>query len=207
MAQDRKFNLDEYSTVAERIDAFHKEYASCRIHTEVFLQDVGGVHCVLARAFVFKDALDTYAWATGTALEQMSTGNATEKAETSAIGRALANANYAAKLDSPRASREEMENIKSDTPKAVRSIGDSEGLVQDLPEASWKGLDDRVEPIMPMDFPTAKCFHGQRVLAEGLSKGTGKPWKGLMCPQPKDASDKCEPMWLSYSRELGEWVL
>lgn len=37
------------------------------------------------------------------------------------------------------------------------------------------------------------CNHGKRVYKSGTnSRGA---WQGWMCPQPKNASDKCEPVW------------
>lgn len=40
---------------------------------------------------------------------------------------------------------------------------------------------------------TKTCAHGVRVFKSGTnSRGA---WKGWMCPQPKNASDKCDPIW------------
>ena len=37
------------------------------------------------------------------------------------------------------------------------------------------------------------CNHGKRVHKTGTnSRGA---WEGWMCPQPKNAADKCEPIW------------
>lgn len=37
------------------------------------------------------------------------------------------------------------------------------------------------------------CNHGKRVHKSGTnSRGS---WEGWMCPQPKNAADKCEPVW------------
>lgn len=37
------------------------------------------------------------------------------------------------------------------------------------------------------------CNHGKRVYKSGTN-AKGK-WEGWMCPQPRNASDKCEPVW------------
>ncbi len=37
------------------------------------------------------------------------------------------------------------------------------------------------------------CNHGKRVYKEGTNSRGG--WKGWLCPQPKNAADKCEPVW------------
>ena len=39
-----------------------------------------------------------------------------------------------------------------------------------------------------------QCRHGDMQLKTGTSaKG---PWKAWMCPAPKNASDKCDPIWV-----------
>lgn len=39
-----------------------------------------------------------------------------------------------------------------------------------------------------------QCRHGGMTLKNGTSaKG---PWKAWMCPAPKGATDKCEPIWI-----------
>ena len=39
-----------------------------------------------------------------------------------------------------------------------------------------------------------QCKHGAMTLKTGTSaKG---PWKAWMCPAPKGATDKCEPIWI-----------
>lgn len=37
------------------------------------------------------------------------------------------------------------------------------------------------------------CNHGKRVYKTG-NNSRGK-WEGWMCPQPKNAADKCDPVW------------
>lgn len=39
------------------------------------------------------------------------------------------------------------------------------------------------------------CRHGAMAYREGVN-AAGKPWKGYMCPAPKGAADKCEPIWV-----------
>ena len=49
-------------------------------------------------------------------------------------------------------------------------------------------------PSNVVDGPQDKfCNHGKRDFKSGTnSRGA---WKGWMCPQPKNAADKCEPIW------------
>ena len=104
------FNLDDYETVEERLIKFWKEHAEGRIVTSMLF---GSGSQFIVRAELYKNGSDTI-WATGLAEETVqgrgvNSTSALENCETSAIGRALANAGYATK--GKRASREEMSKV------------------------------------------------------------------------------------------------
>lgn len=112
-----QFNLDDYETVEERIKRFYADWPDGRIvayeMSEPSDRDKG---YWVVRAQVFMDHEDQHMMcpkATGLAFEIEGTAGANktsslENAETSAIGRALANAGYSG---NKRASREEMEKV------------------------------------------------------------------------------------------------
>lgn len=125
------FNPADYETVAERIKRFYADYPEGRIITknQTTKQDrLASTWVVKASIFIpnwqFTDELkylDQYVLkATGLAFEVDGQGmanktSALENAETSAIGRALANAGYSG---DKRASREEMEKVvRANAPK------------------------------------------------------------------------------------------
>jgi hypothetical protein len=106
------FNLDNYETVEDRLVKFWADHADGRINTYIHYYDDTRI---LVRAEVYFDREDQRPVATGYAeeLRGASPVNRTshaENAETSAIGRALANCGYAAK--GARPSREEMQKVE-----------------------------------------------------------------------------------------------
>lgn len=104
-------DLSTYTPVAERIRLFYERFPSGRIVTElVSSESRDGATVVTFRALAFRAATDAEPAATGWASERDDDGeiNAVaclENAETSAIGRALANLGFATSV---RPSREEM---------------------------------------------------------------------------------------------------
>ena len=110
-----QFNLEEYDLVEDRIRAFYEDYPDGRIVTYETTDEADRAKgYFIVRAQIFIDHDDQHAncpKASGLAFEIEGTAGANktaalENAETSAIGRALANANYASKK---RPSRTEME--------------------------------------------------------------------------------------------------
>ena len=108
-----KFNLNEYETVDERIQRFYRDNANGRIETQLLAYD--GEHGKtrwIVRAEVYK-ADSERASGVGHAFELDGQGmanktSALENAETSAVGRALAQAGYSG---SRRTTREEMAKV------------------------------------------------------------------------------------------------
>jgi hypothetical protein len=118
-----QFNLNDYETVEERIKRFYEDNPDGRIITDnrTTLQDRQvGTWVVYAAVYLNGDR-ETLARATGLAFEVDGQGmanktSALENAETSAIGRALANAGYSG---NKRTSRKEMEKVaRGQTPVA-----------------------------------------------------------------------------------------
>ena len=111
------FNLEDYETVEERLIKFWKDHPDGQIHTQI-IEATATRFIVIAS--IYRTEADPRPWTTGLAEETVqgrgvNATSALENCETSAIGRALANAGYATK--GKRASREEMSKVKvkSDT--------------------------------------------------------------------------------------------
>lgn len=119
-----RFNLEDYETVEERIKRFYTDNPDGRIVAyEMTSEEDRARKMWVVRAQVFMDHEDQHMncpKASGIAFEIEGTAGANqtsslENAETSAIGRALANAGYSG---NKRASREEMQKVERGVPKA-----------------------------------------------------------------------------------------
>lgn len=140
------FNPADYETVEQRIRRFYSDNPDGRIVTENLTTGADrSVSTWVTRSFVYltaDDQANNLPKASGMAFEIDGTGmanktSALENAETSSIGRALANANYSG---NKRATREEMAKVSRDTtPEApirawtaeaakLKEDGDIEGL-------------------------------------------------------------------------------
>lgn len=135
-----QFNLQDYETVAERIARFYKDNPDGRIITRnITTATDRAISTWVVQAYIYLSSGDQAAnipKATGLAFEIDGAGlaqktSALEVCETSAIGRALANAGYSG---DKRATREEMSKVKRDVPvqrnwqAALDNINDIEGL-------------------------------------------------------------------------------
>lgn len=113
----KKFNPKDYTMVKDRIKWYKEEYPDYRVVTELIAQ-TSNLDDVVVRAKIFKNADEQkqgLAHATGIAEELREAGfiNKTshvENAETSAVGRALANIDYHGSEKRPSA--EEMDKVK-----------------------------------------------------------------------------------------------
>ena len=214
------FNLEDYETVEERLAKFWKDYPDGLVHTDLVEHSTNRF---VVKASIFRTEADAKAWTTGYAEETVSargvnSTSALENCETSAIGRALANANYAAK--GKRASREEMSKVKAGAPKPFAEKlaekitvpkEDDPWTIKTVTEApaaamSVEQVAKTIGATILKDDPT--CLHGNRIWRTGVKNG--KPWGMWACDaRPMNGErfadvEKCDPMWMSLGSD-GTW--
>ena len=215
------FNLEDYETVEERLAKFWKEHEDGRIYTEIIEHTL---QRFIVKASIFRTEVDAHPWTTGFAEETVSTRgvnstSALENCETSAIGRALANANYAAKGKRP--SREEMAKVNQAQPKPfseklsdkiITPVEDDPWTVKAVapaPSASEAvALVQEVLGATKIDKDIPHCSHGERVWRTGNKNG--KAWANMSCggqPQRNETwadFNKCDPIWYVINSQ-GTW--
>ena len=213
------FNLADYETVEVRLEKFIKDYPDSRIATELEVCDKDRY---IVKASIYKVAADTVAWTTGYAEEKVTdrgvnSTSALENCETSAIGRALANAGYAAKGKRP--SREEMSKVV--TPRVIKPVVQDVVLEQDYwttpvnqylkvvdaPVTLEKAL-DLVQDIIGTGeaHEAPQCKHGHMKWREG--EKNGRAWGGYQCTiiNNQGGEPKCDAIWYNIGSD-GKWHL
>ena len=223
------FNLEDYETVEERLVKFWKEHPDGQIHTKI-IEHSGSRFIV--EASIYRTEADLRPWTTGLAEETIqgrgvNATSALENCETSAIGRALANAGYATK--GKRASREEMAKVatvkktealidetkakmsqtakeyvpvvKEDDPWAIREAQPA-NTVQEAVAMVKEIIGGQTEKDIP------KCSHGEMIWKTGTSKA-GKPWGHFKCSYAVTGElTRCQSpndvIWYEINKE-GAW--
>jgi hypothetical protein len=217
------FNLEDYETVEERLVKYWKDHPDGQIHTSL-LDSSGGRYIVIAQ--VYRTEADARPWTTGLAEETVAgrgvnATSALENCETSAIGRALANAGYATK--GKRASREEMSKVQSKTvaQSAIQEVKakmaqtateyvpvpkeDDPWTIKDAaPVQTMEGAVDLLKQELGArgegDIPNCTGCHDHKPMSwkTGISGKTKKPWANFSCFVCKDV------IWYEVAAD-GSW--
>jgi hypothetical protein len=218
------FNLDDYETVEERLIKFWKDHPDGQIHTKLVNSSATQY---IVEASIYRTEADPRPWTTGLAEETVqgrgvNATSALENCETSAIGRALANAGYATK--GKRASREEMSKVaathevKAKVEEVKAKMADTSKEYVPVPKeddpwsqsfaAPVQTLEAAVEMVKDVLGGTPideSCIHGARVWKTGTSKA-GKPWGHWKCTVSRQnfSDEPCDPIWYEISAD-GTW--
>ena len=223
------FNLEDYETVEERLIKFWKDHPDGQIHTKVIDYSSGRF---IVEASIYRTEADARPWTTGLAEETVqgrgvNATSALENCETSAIGRALANAGYATK--GKRASREEMTKVATikkteaiiDETKAKMAQTSGEYIPVVKEDDPWTIKPASMPPTMGEAVATVKeiiggqtekdipkCAHGDMMWKTGTTKA-GKPWGHFKCPYAVTGElTRCpapnDVIWYEINKE-GAW--
>ena len=208
------FNLEDYETVEERLVKFWKEHPDGRISTTIIEHTL---QRFIVQAAIYRTEVDANPWTTGYAEETVSTRgvNATsalENCETSAIGRALANAGYASKGKRP--SREEMAKVKATEPrgfsekladKIIMPVEDDVWTVKAVaPAASAAEAVALVQDVLggttiDKDIPRcSKCHDNKPMQWKTGVSAKGKAWGKFDCYVCRDV------IWYNITKD-GTW--
>ena len=216
------FNLADYDPVEKRLGykvdgkSFWEDYPNGRVETDLVIYEKDRY---VVKAYLFRDSKDNIAFSTGYAEEKPSdrgvnSTSALENAETSAIGRSLANAGYAAKGKRP--SREEMSKVVAQklAKPAVADVQDywttpvNEYMkVVDAPVTLEKAMEN-IAAVMGTEeaAEVPQCKHGSMVWKTGHSTKTGKDWAAYQCTALGHAGyeGKCPAVWYELN-SAGKW--
>ena len=211
------FNLDEYTTVRERVIEFWKRYPNGRIEAEIL--DWSDKRFIVA-ARLYREASDEKPFSTGFAHEVVTDRGvnkdfALENGLTSAIGVACGHANIG--IDKHKPSREEMTKVvakKEPKPPVQEVKADDQDYwttpvgqynkVVDAPVTLEKAMENVASIIGTGEAVEApSCKHGHMRWREG--EKNGKPWGGYQCAHMNAGGVKsdCPPVW--YTQKDGQW--
>jgi hypothetical protein len=210
------FNLQEYTTVRERIIEFWKRYPNGRIETEIL---EWSDKRFIVRAAIYRETTDQHPFATGLANEVISDKGvnkdfALENGATSAIGIACGNANIG--VDKHKSSREEMKKV-IETNKAKEPVseghkdywttpfGEQEESIKKVPApTSMDQAVNTVAEILGTEKVVPSCKHGDMEFKDGNKNG--RAWGGYFCRHMGvgGSEPKCPTKWYQLSSQ-GTW--
>jgi hypothetical protein len=207
------FNLDEYTTVRERVIEFWKRYPNGRIETEI-LEWSDKRFIVAAR--LYRETTDEKPFTTGLANEVITDRGvnkdfALENGVTSAIGVACGHANIG--IDKHKPSREEMNKVvakKAEKPPVAEVKAEDQDYwttpvneymkVVDAPVTLEKAMENVAAIIGTAEAAEVpQCKHGHMAWREGTKNN--KAWGGYFCSvvNHQGGEPKCPTVWYSLS--------
>ena len=188
--------LENYESVAERIEKFWILYPLGRIETKLIFQD-GSRYIV--QTDLYRDVNDLVPFATDFAEEVRSNANRfpMENCATSSIGRSLHTGGIS--KFSENANRPSFEEMRRVGLSVVPPTADITMTVTEARDpwsfgAAVEGVAGELKtPTAILDVPS--CQHGAMIYKEGVNAKTGKAYKGFVCTE-KNRDFQCPARWI-----------
>jgi hypothetical protein len=188
--------LENYESVAERIEKFWIRYPMGRIETKLIFQD-GSRYIV--QTDLYRDVNDLVPFATDFAEEVRSNANRfpMENCATSSIGRSLHTGGIS--KFSENANRPSFEEMRRLGLSVVPPTADITMTVTEARDpwsfgAAVEGVaGELTTPTAILDVPS--CQHGAMAFKEGVNAKTGKAYKGFVCTE-KNRDFQCPARWI-----------
>lgn len=219
------FNLDEYTTVAERIKTFRQMFPMGRIITSLIHEDANRV---VFKAELYRDDADEFPFSTGyareiTAERGVNRDFALENCETSSIGIACKNADIgtekkaisreeAAKVNASLKVKANINEVKAKMAQTSQEYvpvpveSDPWTIKTTVPVATMEQAVETVKSILggTTEKDIQRCQHGDMVWKTGVSKA-GKTWGHWRCMNHiLGDAERCEPIWYEIKSD-GTW--
>jgi hypothetical protein len=188
--------LENYESVAERIEKFWMHYPMGRIETKLIFQD-GSRYIV--QTDLYRDVNDLVPFATDFAEEVRSNANRfpMENCATSSIGRSLHTGGIS--KFSENANRPSFEEMRRVGLSVVPPTADITMTITETRDpwsfgAAVEGVGKELtSPTAVLDVPS--CQHGAMIYKEGVNAKTGKAYKGFVCTE-KNRDFQCPARWI-----------
>jgi len=218
------FDLSTYEGVNDRIIRFRKEFPTGRLEVHILDMNLqAGMILIEARAY--RNYEDDKPSAIDMAFGLQSTFNLNmkkfyiEDTATSAIGRVIGmltpspvgrptrqdmekvEQTYTEPVADPYAKAKEMGITNYEYDQMAKSWSEEPFVgvsIGSAIEAIQESLGDEMAGVSP------KCKHGHRLLMEGISTKTGRPYRGYKCME-KLKEKQCEMIWYRIL-DSGEWL-
>jgi hypothetical protein len=200
--------LDNYEDVAARIIRLHTTHPTNRVETSIIDFNAQAGY-ILVECRIFKQYEDEKPSAIDYAFGRVESYSPSmkrwfvEDTVTSAIGRA---AGLLLGSES-RPTRQNMELVENMPAPFVNKVEDdpwSKPIYEDgftTAASAVEHLQTQLGAEVLSESPL--CQHGHRLLKEGTSPKTGKPYRGHVCPE-KVKANQCKPIWYEVHSD-GSW--
>ena len=168
------FNLDDYEPVATRLarwlEAVATRGGAPRVLTEMVHRGDGW--CVFRAELWLGDVIVATGWAEEHVTDRgVNSTSHVENCETSAVGRALANAGFAGSDPAKRASREEMTKVQRMGGQPAQYGNRPSGLATEKQRIYIADLARKLKPPMVVDMPADLTATDAAKLIESLKAG------------------------------------